>query len=101
MHRNWPAIARRVKDAEGGWILVAVTKRHDRGLAKETKERLRGVGCKAQVVALFGLEGKMTSGTMNPRPWEGFAIFARLVPDYVKSDRLIDTGDFQIRARPR
>lgn len=83
LRKDWRAIAKRLEAAEGAWVLVGVVQRSDRGVADETRERLRAVGCRAQVVGLFGLDGAISSeglyaGPSNPRPWRGFAVFARI-----------------------
>lgn len=69
--RDWKAIAKRVEAMEGHWQLVLTTDRTDRGIQAEVRERLRSVGCRAQVVALKGLE-------IHQRPWTGWAVFARI-----------------------
>jgi hypothetical protein len=74
--RDWRAIARRIEAMEGQWQLIEVTGNRerpelDRGIAAEYKEKLRGVGCIAQVVALQGMN-------INQRPWSGWALFARI-----------------------
>lgn len=74
--RDWRSIARRIEAREGQWQLIEVTPnrsdpRRDRGIAAEYKEKLRGVGCIAQVVALQGMN-------INQRPWSGWAVYARI-----------------------
>lgn len=71
LRKDWRSTAKRVEAQEGKWQLVGVTDRTDRGVAAEVTERLGSVGCRAQVVALLGL-GE------HPRPWTGWAIFARI-----------------------
>lgn len=68
---NWRALATRIEAQEGRWQLVSVTQRNDKGIAAEVRERLRGVGCIAQVVALQGM-------MIHQRPWSGWAVFARI-----------------------
>jgi hypothetical protein len=74
--RDWKAIARRIEAMEGRWQLIEITANRqnperDRGIAGEYKEKLRSVGCTAQVVALQGMN-------INQRPWSGWAIYARI-----------------------
>lgn len=72
LRQDWKAVGERVKAREGLWQLVAVTERSDRGIAKEIRERLQSAGCKAQVIALLGING-------GARPWQGWAVFARIL----------------------
>lgn len=71
LRRDWRAVAKRIEAQEGKWQLVSVTEKPDRGITAEVTERLRSVGCRAQVVALLGLNS-------GPRPWNGWAVFARI-----------------------
>lgn len=50
LRRDWKSIAKRVEHAEGRWQMVFTTKRFDRGLREEITDRLKAVGCIAQVV---------------------------------------------------
>jgi hypothetical protein len=78
---DWKAIAERVRQRANSsisaWQLVHVGAGYDSNIAElkaHIEERLRAHGCRAQVVALHGIgEG--------PRPWQGFAVFARCPPD--------------------
>jgi hypothetical protein len=71
LRRDWRDVARRIEAQEGQWQLVAVTQRNDRGVAKEVEDRLKRVGCIAQVIALKGMN-------IHQRPWSGWAVFARI-----------------------
>lgn len=71
LRRDWRAMARRIEAQEGRWQLVGIPKRKDRGIVAHVTECLAAVGCRAQVVALNGLGA-------DPRPWTGWAVFARI-----------------------
>lgn len=76
LRRDWKAVARRVAEAGGRWILVHTDAGYarGRGVQAEVRDRLARCGVRAQVVALHGIgEG--------PRPWQGWAVFARIPPD--------------------
>ena len=75
MRRDWRPVASRVEADQGRWRLVWVAPDVRKGIAREVRERLAAVGCRAEVVGLVGL------GT-HPRPWTGIAVFARVPGPY-------------------
>ena len=73
LHRNWPAMAKRVNEAAPAWQLVLTMPEGSNapGIVDVARERLRANGCRARVVALRGLG-------INQRPWVGWAVFAKV-----------------------
>jgi hypothetical protein len=73
--RDWRSIAKRIEGMQGQWQLIEtvpfVEKTAVKHRREEIKEKLRGVGCTTQVVALQGMN-------IHQRPWSGWAIFARI-----------------------
>lgn len=50
LRKDWKPIRARLEAAEGHWVVVATTKRFDKGLREDIDAKLRGVGCIAQIV---------------------------------------------------
>ena len=73
--RDWRAIARRIEAQEGRWQLIEIHPGSDKDAARDHRlyceEKLRGVGCRVQVVGLQGMN-------IHQRPWSGWAFFARI-----------------------
>lgn len=75
VEKDWRTIARRLTELEGGWQLLGYAQNQPdaRGIVRDAREQLRGKGVRCEVHALYGLG---EAGT--PRPWSGWAIFARV-----------------------
>jgi len=71
---RWDLMARRLKRAKGGWVLVAEWPKERRGGRNDkVKENLGRRGLKVEVKSRLG-DGS------PPRPWEGWRTFARVKP---------------------
>ena len=74
-NRDWRAIARRIEAQEGRWQLIEIHQGFELAAARDHRryceEKLRGVGCRVQVVGLQGMN-------IHQRPWSGWAFFARI-----------------------
>lgn len=73
--RSWRQLAKKIESREGDWQLVEVVPLCSKASMGEKREHirasLRAVGCRAQVVALQGMN-------INQRPWSGWAVYARI-----------------------